>query len=199
MATFYLGQIIVGGWTFAPNGTALCNGQTLSISQNSALFALLGTTYGGNGVSTFQLPNLQGRRMVHAGNGLGLSPYVLGQVGGVENVSLTLSNLPNHGHLASFAQNNSSFSASGTVNATAAAPPAGGVLGVGADLSSHGAKPAIYVPSGSVTSTVALGGLNVAGTVTLAPAGQGLPLSILNPYSTVSMAIAQVGIFPTRN
>jgi microcystin-dependent protein len=199
LATFFLGQIIIGGWNFAPQGSVQCNGQTLAIAQYNALFALLGTTYGGNGVSTFQLPNLQGRRIVHWGNGVGLAPYVIGQNSGVENVSVLQGNMPTHNHQASFAQNNSSFGASGTTSATAAAPAAGGVLGVGADLTSHGAKPAIYVPSGSVTNTVGLGGLNVAGTVSLGVSGNGLPLSILNPYNTVTMCIATVGIFPTRN
>ena len=71
MAEFYLGQIIQGGWNFAPRGTALCNGQLLSIQQNTALFSLLGTTFGGNGVQTFGLPNLQGRVPIHWGQGQG--------------------------------------------------------------------------------------------------------------------------------
>jgi microcystin-dependent protein len=200
MAQFFLGQIIIGGWTFAPSGSVQCNGQQMSISQNSALFALLGTTYGGNGIQTFGLPNLQGRRIVHWGNGAGLSQYVIGQTGGSESVTANLGNLPTHTHLASFANNNSNLVASGAQpKASQSAPAAGSMLGHALDTSGKGTLPAIYVPAGSATTMVPLGGLNVAGTVTLAVSGSGLPLQILNPYNTVTMAIATVGIFPSRN
>src|ERR1700689_2915424 len=95
---FYLGQIFMGGWNFAPAGSALCNGQLLSIPQYNALFSLLGTTFGGNGVQTLGLPNLQGRVPIHWGQGQGLSPYNIGQQGGVENATLLVSNLPAHTH-----------------------------------------------------------------------------------------------------
>ena len=87
------------GFIFAPRGWALCNGQLLSIAQNTALFSLLGTTYGGDGVTTFALPNLQGRVPIHQGNGVGLTPYVIGQVGGNENVTLTTNQMPMHNHM----------------------------------------------------------------------------------------------------
>jgi microcystin-dependent protein len=192
MAEFYLGQIIQGGWNFAPNGTSLCNGQTMAISQFSALFALLGTTYGGNGVSTFQLPDLQGRGMVHWGNGAGLSPYVIGQVGGTENTTLTINNLPTHNHTVV-----SSFSASGVQpHASQLAPTAGSVLGHGVDISGNPslAQPAVYCPSGT-TANIALGGLNVSAGLT----GNSQPFSLLNPYNTVTMCIVLSGIFPSRN
>ena len=95
----YLGMIVIFGFNFAPVGWALCNGALLSISQNTALFALLGTTYGGNGVNTFGLPDLQGRIPVGMGNGIGLSPYVIGQTGGTESVTLTISQIPAHNHV----------------------------------------------------------------------------------------------------
>jgi microcystin-dependent protein len=198
MSQPYLGEIRQGGWNFAPRGNALCNGQTLAIAQNTALFSLLGTTYGGNGVSTFQLPDLQGRHSVHQGTGPGLSTYVLGQKAGNENVMLTISNLPMHTHTATFAST-SSLNASGpTPKAAAAAPAAGAVLGHVDDLAAKGDLPAIYCPPGTAAS-VALGGLNVAGTVAVANAGSGLPLAILNPYLCVSVIIALQGIFPARN
>jgi microcystin-dependent protein len=98
MSDPFLGEIRIFGFTFAPQGWALCNGQTLSISQNTALFALLGTTYGGNGTSNFQLPNLESRVPVHFGQGAGLSPYTQGQMGGTENHTLTVGQLPAHNH-----------------------------------------------------------------------------------------------------
>lgn len=96
----YIGQIILVGWNWAPNGWALCNGQLLSIQANSALFSLLGTSYGGDGISTFALPDLRGRVPVNQGQGPGLTPRTLGQVGGLEAVSLLAPNLPAHTHAA---------------------------------------------------------------------------------------------------
>src|SRR5271170_1941307 len=95
----YLGQILMVGFNFAPLGWALCNGQILSIAQNTALFSLLGTIYGGDGVSTFALPNLQSRVPIHQGQGTGLSPYVIGSAGGTENVTLLSTQMPSHNHL----------------------------------------------------------------------------------------------------
>jgi microcystin-dependent protein len=123
---------------------------------------------------------------------------VLGQKAGNENVALTLSNLPMHTHTATFTST-ATMSASGAQpKASQEAPQAGSVLGHAVDLSSVGALPAIYCPSGTATS-IALGGLNVAGTVAVATAGSSLPLAILNPYLCVSVIIALQGIFPARN
>jgi microcystin-dependent protein len=96
----FLGQIALFGFNFPPKGWAQCNGQVLPISQNQALFSLLGTTFGGNGVTTFQLPDLRGRRAINWGQGSGLSSYVLGQVGGQENVTLNSTQMPTHVHFA---------------------------------------------------------------------------------------------------
>ena len=90
----FIGEIIMFGGNFAPRGWALCNGQLLSISQNSALFSILGTTYGGDGRTTFGLPDLRGRVSMHPGTGPGLSPRSLGQKGGAETETLTTSNMP---------------------------------------------------------------------------------------------------------
>ncbi|MEO8762959.1 MAG: tail fiber protein, partial [Ginsengibacter sp.] len=92
----FIAMIMVFAGTFSPRGWALCNGQLLSIAQNTALFSLIGTTYGGNGVTTFGLPDLRGRVPIHWGQGPGLSNYVLGEVAGSENISLLVSNLPAH-------------------------------------------------------------------------------------------------------
>ncbi|ACU06859.1 microcystin dependent protein [Flavobacteriaceae bacterium 3519-10] len=94
----YLGQIAFVAFTFAPKGWAECNGQLLPISQNTALFSLLGTTYGGNGQTTFALPDMRGRVLIHNGQGNGLSNYELGQTGGTENHTLTIAEMPQHIH-----------------------------------------------------------------------------------------------------
>src|SRR5262249_56523774 len=98
MADPFIGQISVFSFAFAPKGWAFCAGQLLSIAQNQALFSLLGTTYGGDGITTFGLPNLQSRDAVSQGQGPGLSPYVLGQVGGESGHSLTGQQMPSHTH-----------------------------------------------------------------------------------------------------
>src|ERR1700683_1520443 len=98
MSNPFVGEIRDFGFTFAPRGWAMCNGQLLPISQNTARFALIGTFYGGNGTSTFALPDLRSRVGIHEGQGVGLSPYDIGQNGGSENVTLTTNQLPQHGH-----------------------------------------------------------------------------------------------------
>jgi microcystin-dependent protein len=94
----FIGQILLIGWDWAPRGWALCNGQLMSIPQYSALFSLLGTTYGGNGTTTFGLPDLRGRVPVHQGAGPGLNPRVMGESSGEESVTLLSANLPAHNH-----------------------------------------------------------------------------------------------------
>lgn len=96
----FIGQIMMVGFNFAPKGWALCDGQLLPIAQNQALFSLLGTFYGGDGRTTFALPNLQGRVPIHQGNSAGTSTYAIGTSGGVEQVALQVNNLPAHTHAA---------------------------------------------------------------------------------------------------
>ena len=197
MATVYLGQILQGGWNFAPRGTALCNGQLLSIAQNSALFALLGTNFGGNGQTTFALPNLQSRSMMHWGTGPGLSPVQIGEAAGTENVTLTQGQMPQHTHAATFA--NTSTMGASTTKGTLQAPANGTVLSRTKDGATPGPSlPLIYLPSGTATD-VTLGGLNVAGTVTNAIAGGSQPVGIRNPYLGITHVIALQGIFPSRS
>ena len=99
MADPFVAEIRIFGFNFAPTGWALCNGQLLPISQNTALFSLLGTTYGGDGKSTFALPNLQGSAPMHPGQGPGLSLHDLGESGGTETVTLLQSEIPSHNHV----------------------------------------------------------------------------------------------------
>jgi microcystin-dependent protein len=166
------------GFNFAPVGWALCNGQTLSISQYSALFALLGTTYGGNGTTTFNLPDLQGRVPIHWGNGAGLTPYVIGENGGTENVTLLYNQMPSHNHLVNV--NN---------QAGPNQDPTNGIL---AEVN-NGARPPVLAHCYT----------NSAATGTLAPtalttAGGNLPHANIQPFLTVNFIIALTGIFPSR-
>lgn len=197
MSSPFIGQIIQGGWNFAPRGYAKCAGQLLSIAQNTALFSLLGTTYGGNGQTTFALPDLRGRAMFGEGQGPGLSTYFLGQAGGTESTTLTNGQLPAHTHTASFSGTGSTFSGA-AVDATLKAPSAGAILARSVDTAVPANLPKIYAPSGTAT-TAALGGLNVAGTVTVNPAGSNQPVPILSPYLTIQVVIALQGIFPSRS
>lgn len=189
MTQVFLGQINTFGFNFAPRGFATCDGQILAISTNTALFSLLGTTYGGNGQTTFALPDLRGRSPNHQGQGPGLSNYTMGQVAGTENTTLTVNQMPQHTHTATGSLN------AVQVKATAQAPAIGSLIARSVDTSAIGSTPAIYVPTGTAGTLVALGGLSV----TNAPAGGSQPFSILDPYLTVNMCIALQGIFPSRN
>lgn len=181
MSSFYLGQITMFSFGFAPKGWALCNGQTLAINQNQALFALIGTSYGGNGITTFQLPNLQAAVPVCEGQGGGLSSYVLGQMGGVANVTLLQNQLPSHNH---------TFNASKT---NAAAPTLTGNMPATPTVSSP-AAPYFYCNPGSPGLTYVTLAAGACGT-----AGQSQPHSNLMPSLTINFCIALTGIFPSRN
>ncbi|MEO6523476.1 MAG: tail fiber protein [Mucilaginibacter sp.] len=206
----YVGQIQTFAFNFAPRGWMLCAGQTLSISQYSALFSLLGTNYGGNGQTTFQLPDLQGRVAVGFGNGLGLSPYVIGQKAGTENVSILTSNMPSHTHVATFTPSGGGGGAvTATLNVVNAAGTAitAGATGTSYLAGAHGLGTAagIYATTGTLTAlnagsiTVTGGGASSGGTVTNAVTGNGLPIPILQPYLAINYSIALQGIFPSRN
>jgi microcystin-dependent protein len=183
MSDPFIGQIIQGGWNFAPRGYAFCNGQLLAIAQNSALFSLLGTTFGGNGTQTFGLPNLQGRVMVGWGNGAGLSPYVIGQTAGSESVSLNTGNLPAHTHQLNVA----------SAKATVQIPVAGSVIARGVDgATTPNAIPQIYCPAGTPTDIA-------AGPSSIGATGNNTPVGIVQPYQAVTFVIALEGIFPSRN
>lgn len=184
----YLGEIRAFGFGFAPVQWAMCNGQTLSIASNQALFALLGTTYGGNGVTTFQLPNLQGRAALHFGTSTTGASYGIGQNAGAETVTLTIAQMPAHTHVVT-----------GTLNAvqtkaTDQAPAAGSQFARSVDQNGTD-NPRIYVPSGTTGTNVGLGGVNGTAGVT----GGSQPHSIMQPYLVLNYCIATQGIFPSRN
>lgn len=207
----FIGEIRMFAGNFAPRGWAFCNGQILPITNYQTLFAVIGTTYGGNGSSNFALPNLQSRVPVGTGTGAGLSNIALGAVAGTENVSLTTAQLPVHAPTATFTGTpvNAAVSVDVATSTTGAmVPPAQGATTF---LSATTAKagPANVVFNGLFTSTAPdatkanLGGAHAsvtpAGTVTVAPVGSGVPVGIRNPYLGMNFIIALEGIFPTRN
>jgi microcystin-dependent protein len=161
---------------FAPRGWAFCSGQILSISQNTALFSILGTTYGGNGQTTFALPNLQSRVPIHAGQGAGLSSYVLGQQGGTESVTLLTQNLPPHNH---------PVNAAGAAPSPAAAAPTNNFLAPAA----RGAPPIFSAGPGNTTMNPGM----------IGSTGSATPVPNIQPYTVINFIIALEGIFPSRN
>jgi len=177
MADNFVGEIRIVPFNFAPTGWALCNGQLLPISQNTALFSLLGTQFGGNGTSTFALPNFQGAAPVNFGQGIGLSPYVMGQTGGETAVTLLQTQIPLHTHTVSASAGNGDWN-----------NPAGHNW-----AGSHLGKTPINIYCDSAGSGLLM---NHAA---FSPTGGSLPHNNLPPYLTLSFIIALTGIFPPRS
>jgi microcystin-dependent protein len=197
----FVGQIMQVGFNFAPTGWAQCLGQLLPISQNTALFSLIGTFFGGNGTSNFQLPNFQSRVAIGTGQGLGLSPYVVGQIGGEESVNLTVNQLPSHTHVATYTAPTATLQAYTAipVGQLTSTPAAGSLLSNTNDATAGG-LPQIYAPATSGAAAVNLGGLTMTGgSVTNGLTGNNLPTPTLPPYLGVTINIALTGIFPSRN
>jgi microcystin-dependent protein len=166
MATPYIGELRIFAGNFAPQDWALCNGQLLAISQYEALFQLIGTTYGGDGVNTFALPNLQSRIPVHQGNG-----FVLGQLSGSEQVTLTTQQIPSHTHTANATN----------VAADQASPK--GYIWAQSTLNQYGSN-----SPGTGMSPAAIGN-----------SGGSLPHDNMTPYLVVNFIIALFGVFPSQN
>ena len=161
------------GGNFAPQGWAMCDGQLLSIAENDALFALIGTTYGGDGQTTFALPDLRGRIPTHAGQGPGLSARVLGESSGAENVTLTINQLPAHTH-----------ALQGSTDIAAQSPPTGNVLAQPSTIDLY--RPAT-VPSAALSPNA------------IAPAGGSQPHDNMEPFLCITFIISLFGIFPSQN
>ncbi|HEX8361757.1 MAG TPA: tail fiber protein [Longimicrobium sp.] len=172
MADPFVAEIRIFPFTFPPKGWAFCNGQLMPISQNTALFALLGTTYGGDGKSTFALPGLQGSAAMHPGQGSGLSLRDLGEIGGAESVTLLVSEIPVHTHtlMASLDPGDNTVP--------------GPEVSLGQSLGAF-----VYV-AGAPDSQMA--------PQALPPAGGSLPHNNMQPYLTLNFNIALQGVFPPR-
>ncbi|MGN6518457.1 MAG: phage tail protein [Dokdonella sp.] len=171
MTTPFMSEIRLFSFSFAPRGWALCSGQILPIQQNQALFSLLGTTYGGNGVTTFALPNLQSRVPMHAGQGSNLSSRTLGELGGAESHTLTVSEMPAHQHAL----------------AATSAPPSGGP-----------SNALLATPTTAKPYRVSASQMTSLGTST-GVGGGSQPHPNMQPYLTVNFAIALQGVYPSRN
>jgi microcystin-dependent protein len=174
MSQPFIGQVIAVGFNFAPVGWALCNGQLLSISEYQALYTLIGTTYGGDGVNTFGLPNLQGHAALSQGTGAGLPTYVLGEVSGSESVTLTASQIGNHPH---------------TLNASA---QTGGTTTPGSTVAlGQNPQPAVNAYSTSAPTT------SLAQS-SIGPSGGSQPHENRQPYLTINYIIALYGVYPSQ-
>ena len=179
MSNPILGSIIAFGGNFAPSGWAMCQGQLMPISQNTALFSILGTIYGGNGTSTFGLPDLRGRVAINYGQAPGLSNYDLGEVAGTSVLTLIPNNLPPHTH------------------------PVKANITPGAAGSANSASPinSVYGTSGSKKLYNAAGSVNMASYqagLTMQTAGGSQPFSIQRPILAITYIIALQGVFPQR-
>ncbi|RAZ91306.1 phage tail protein [Mesorhizobium hawassense] len=172
MADPFVAEIRIFPFNFAPKGWALCDGQLLPLSQNTALFSLLGTTYGGNGKSNFALPDLQGRAPMHPGQGPGLSLHDLGETGGSETVTLLESEIPMHSH-----------GMTGNINPANLATP------------SSARSLARTSPGQAYSATVNLTNMSDQA---VAPAGGDQPHNNLQPFLTCNFCIALQGVFPPR-
>ncbi len=182
MSDPFLGEIKMVAFNFAPVGYASCDGAALSIAQNNALFALLGTTYGGNGQNNFQLPDYQGRTAIGAGAGAGLTPVTQGEKAGSENVTLTTSQLPPHAH---------------TVGLTVSATPTNPLTSPTSTNNVLGASPSNGQTSAAIWSS------QVKDPISLAPSNSGTtgsatPVGIRPPQLGTNFIIALQGIFPSR-
>jgi microcystin-dependent protein len=171
VANPYIGEIRLFPYNFAPSGWAFCQGQIIPINQNTALFSLLGTNYGGNGTSTFALPDLRGRSVVGQGQGPGLSSFVVGQQGGTETVTLSSAQIPAHSHLvhASDVKGNSKLAAN--------------------DFLALGKKDEFSTTTDGTTMNPAM----------IGNTGGGQAVGIRSPYLVITPCIAMQGIFPARN
>lgn len=175
-----IGMIVMFGGNFAPRQWAFCDGNLLAVAQNTALFSILGTTYGGDGRTTFGLPDLRSRGAMHAGTGPGLSPKRLGEKGGVENNVLTEAQLPSHNHAATSTLTDGASSE----DATSVSPAGAKVLGNTSDNIYSTQSPT--APMGSASTT-------------LNPAGGGQAVNNMQPFQAVNFIIALQGLYPSRN
>lgn len=167
----FIGQIIMFGGNFAPRSWALCDGQLLSIAQNTALFSILGTTYGGDGRTTFGLPDLRGRVPIHPGNGPGLSSYRLGQKGGLQTNTLTTGNLPSHNHTINVKEEGNTEDPNGSF-----------IAGNGSNS---------FGTTSDASNALASGAINNN--------GGGQAVNNIQPFQCVNYIIALQGVFPSRS
>lgn len=192
MSDPFIGQIVMFAGNFAPRNWAFCDGQLLAISSNSALFSILGTTYGGDGRTTFALPDLRGRVSIHPGSGPGLSTYRLGERSGVENVTLNINQIPSHNHQAT-----ATATSTATMRAESrtgnSADPSGNMLASGPNNFRRN------VASEDVAMDAAMVTVETAVTPQILNNGGSQSHTNVQPYLGVNYIIALFGIFPSRS
>lgn len=211
MSQAFVGEIKLLGFGWAPRGFMQCAGQVISINTQQALFSLLGTAYGGDGVQTFKLPDLRSRIAVGQGQGPGLSLYNLGQAAGTESTTLGIPNLPAHTHQAVVTPPTfNSLTAQTTINAYTQPParqtsPANALLtgatdGSGAPVNTYATSgTAATLAAGAATTTVSGIALATPGSVAIGATGGSLPINNVQPYLAINYVIAMEGIYPSRN
>lgn len=185
----FIGEIVMFGGNFAPRGWALCNGQLLAISQNSALFSILGTTYGGDGRTTFALPDLRGRSPIHAGTGPGLSTIKLGQRGGAEYHTLNVLEMPNHFH--------SAMTLKGTIAVNDEDATTDDPAGANFGLAQSSAGDISLYNTEANSKVMGANAVTITGN-TLATGGN-QSFYMRNPFEAVNYIIAMVGVYPSRS
>lgn len=194
MSEPFIGQISTFGFNFAPRGWSLCAGQILPISQQTTLFSLLGTTYGGDGRSTFALPDFRGRFPMNYGAGPGLPPYPIGMRSGHYFHNISTTELPAHTHGASVEVTSATLAAStekGSIATAEADAYIASQTGLGAAEN--------FVPNGSEGTTANLSGVTVSSTATIQNTGGNQAMNIMNPFLAINFSIALLGIYPSRN
>jgi len=195
-----LASIMIFAGNFSPRDWAFCDGQVVSIASNTALFSLLGTTYGGNGTSTFAYPDLRGRTPIGPRQGPGLSNYSLGQYAGSETVTLLPTQMPAHNHTATFTAISSSVTVKASASAgTQSVPGTSGATTLAATV--NGRDPGQFLYN-SETPNVALNigdQTGITGTVTVGNNGGSQPHDNIQPYLAINYIIATAGIYPSRN
>ena len=192
METF-MGTILAFAFNYAPKGWQTCSGQLLSIAQNSALFSLLGTTFGGDGQTTFALPDLRGRSLVGAGQGPGLSFISQGEIAGSESTTLLLANMPMHNHIIVPNQLTVETAANALSGGTITNETDGG----NNSLAAGGGVPTIYSEPGGTANKI--GGITTTISGSTSIAGGSQPFSLRNPLLGINYCIAIQGLFPSRN
>lgn len=194
----YIGLIMSFGFNFSPYGWALCQGQLVSIAENTALFSIIGTTYGGDGQTTFALPDLRGRVAVGIGQGPGLNNITQGEVAGTTSVTLSTSNMPSHTHTATISAETDSATLSAVSETGNTMTPSGNYL-----AARRSATNAVYNANGTPVALHSGTISDISGTiplpsVTLSSVGGGQPFGIMKPYLGINYSIALEGVFPTQ-
>lgn len=186
----YIGEITILANSYCPRNTLPADGSLIQISQNAALFSVIGTSYGGDGRTTFALPNLQGRMPMHLGTSPQMGTVLRGQMGGAPTTTLSVANLPSHTHTAS-------SSATSTLMASSAAPTTNEPQG--ANLGTFPAGANIYTTNGGATEAMATGNVATTVTTTIGATGAGAPATTISPFLVLRFCVVTQGLFPPRN